>query len=123
LKGKPLPKSPNDLLQHNCITLRLPTSGGIYAWELKKGSREVQVRVDGQCTFNGAYQMINCALSGCGLAFVPDDLVADHVRAGRLKYVLEDWFPMFPGFHIYYPSRRHPSRALAIVVEALRFRS
>ncbi|WP_321899611.1 LysR family transcriptional regulator [Paraburkholderia heleia] len=116
----PSPRQPKDLLHHNCITLRLPTRGGLYAWELKKGKREMQVRVDGQFTFNGAYQMLNAAIDGAGLAFVPEDLAQPHVDAGRLQYVLEDWFPTFPGLHIFYPSRREYSRALAIVVDALR---
>ncbi|WP_042270468.1 LysR family transcriptional regulator [Paraburkholderia heleia] len=116
----PSPRQPKDLLHHNCITLRLPTRGGLYAWELKKGKREMQVRVDGQFTFNGAYQMLNAAIDGAGLAFVPEDLAQPHVDAGRLQYVLEDWFPTFPGLHIFYPGRREYSRALAIVVDALR---
>ena len=118
----PTPKTPRDLLQHNCITLRL-ASGGLYAWELGKDGQEVQVRVEGQATFNGVYQMLNAALSGGGLAFLPDDLAQPHVTAGRLQYVLEDWFPIFPGLHIYYPSRRQSSRALQLVVEALRYRT
>ncbi|MDR3098957.1 MAG: LysR family transcriptional regulator [Paraburkholderia sp.] len=120
LKRHPAPKQPKDLLHHNCITLRLPTRGGLYAWELKKGKREIQVRVDGQCTFNGTYQMLNAALDGAGLAFVPEDLAQPHLAAGRLVYVLEDWFPTFPGPHIFYPARREFSKALAVVVEALR---
>lgn len=120
--SRPAPKVPQDLLQHNCITLRLASSGGLYAWELRKGGKEVQVRVEGQAIFNGVYQMLNAALSGCGLAFVPDDLAAPHVAAGRLKYVLEDWCPIFPGLHVYYPSRRQSSRALSLVVDALRYR-
>ena len=121
LKKHPAPKQPKDLLQHNCITLRLPTHGGRYAWELKKGKRAMQVRVDGQLTFNGVYQMLNAAIDGAGLAFVPEDLAQPHVAAGRLRWVLEDWFPTFPGLHIFYPSRREYSKALSIVVEALRF--
>lgn len=120
--SRPAPSTPQDLLQHNCITLRLASSGGLYAWELQKDGKDVQVRVDGQATFNGVYQMLNAALRGWGLAFVPDDLAAPHVAAGRLKYVLQDWFPSFPGLHIYYPSRRQSSRALSLVVEALRYR-
>lgn len=115
-----MPKQPKDLVHHNCITLRLPTHGGLYAWELKKGKKEVQVRVDGQLTFNGTYQMLNAAIDGAGLAFVPEDLAQPHVAAGRLKYVLEDWFPTFPGLHIFYPARRGFSRALTVVVDALR---
>ena len=120
LRKHPSPKQPNDLLKHNCITLRLPTRGGLYAWELRKGKRQMQVRVDGQFTFNGAYQMLNAAIAGAGLAFVPEDLARPHVEAGRLRWVLDDWFPTFPGLHIFYPSRREYSKALSIVVDALR---
>jgi DNA-binding transcriptional LysR family regulator len=120
LAQHPVPKQPKDLLNHNCITLRLPTLGGVYAWELKKGSRSIQVRVDGQFTFNGAYQMLNAALDGAGLAFIPEDLARPHVAAGRLRWVLPDWYPSFPGLHIFYPSRREYSKALSIVVDALR---
>lgn len=120
LEKHPAPRQPKDLLNHNCITLRLPTRGGLYAWELKKGKREIQVRVDGQLTFNGVYQILNAALDGAGLAFVPEDLAQPHVVAGRLQWVLEDWFPTFPGLHIFYPSRREYSKALSVVVDALR---
>jgi DNA-binding transcriptional LysR family regulator len=88
LSKHPTPKQPKDLLSHNCITLRLPTRGGLYAWELKKGNRQIQVRVEGQFTFNGVYQMINAAIDGAGLAFVPEKLARPHVEAGRLRYVL-----------------------------------
>jgi DNA-binding transcriptional LysR family regulator len=120
LEKHPAPRQPNDLLNHNCIRLRLPTRGGLYPWELKKGKREIQVRVDGQLTFNGVYQMLNAAIDGAGLAFVPEDLAQPHVSAGRLRWVLEDWFPTFSGLHIFYPSRRAYSRALSVVVDALR---
>ena len=120
LSKHPAPKQPKDLLSHNCITLRLPTRGGLYTWELKKGNRALQVRVDGQFTFNGTYQMLNAAIDGAGLAFVPEDLAQPHVAAGRLVWVLPDWFPTFPGLHIFYPSRREYSKALSVVVDALR---
>ncbi|WP_137894477.1 LysR family transcriptional regulator [Ramlibacter sp. 2FC] len=121
--GKRQPvREPQDLLRHNCINLRMTSSGGVLAWELKKGDREVPVKVDGQSTFNGVYQMLNAAVAGCGLAFIPEDLAQPYVAAGQLQYVLEDWFPTFPGFHIYYPSRRQSSRALALVVDSLRYR-
>jgi DNA-binding transcriptional LysR family regulator len=120
LAKHPAPKRPKDLLQHNCITLRLPTHGGRYAWELKKGGRQLQVRVDGQFTFSSTYQMLNAAIDGAGLAFVPEDLARPHVAAKRLRWVLEDWFPTFPGLHIFYPSRREYSKALSVVVDALR---
>ncbi len=123
LKSRPAPKGPQELLQHSCITLRLPTRGDIYAWELKKGKREVQARVDGKLTCNGVYQMLNAAVDGAGLAFVPAYLAEPHVAAGRLRWVLEDWSPTFPGLHIFYPSRREHSRAFALVIDALRYRA
>jgi DNA-binding transcriptional LysR family regulator len=117
---RPVPTSPQDLLKHNCITLRLAGSGGLYAWELRNGDSEVQARVTGQLTFNTAYQMLNAALSGCGLAFVTEDLAKPYVQDGRLLSVMESWCPTFPGLHAYYPSRRHSSRALALVIDAIR---
>lgn len=122
-RDRPAPKVPQDLTTHNCINLRLPTHGGVIGWELKKGSREVQLRPEGQATFNGAYEMMNAALSGSGLAYVPEDLAQEHVDAGRLRRVLEDWSKSFPGHHLYYPSRRQSSRALSVVVDALRLRT
>ncbi|MDE1007967.1 MAG: LysR family transcriptional regulator [Paraburkholderia fungorum] len=122
LVNKLQPKKPQDLMQHNCINLRLPTLGGFYAWELKKGSREVQVRVEGQLSFNGSYHMLDAALAGYGLAYLPSDLVQAHVAAGRLVRVLDDWCPTFPGLHAYYASRSESSRALALVIDSLRYR-
>ena len=122
LARSPAASKPQDLLKHNCIKLRLPTRGGLYAWELKKGRREMQVRVDGQVTVDSTYQKLRAALDGFGLAYLPEDLAQAHVDAGRLQWVLEDWFPTFPGLHIFYPSRREYSRALSVVVEALRYR-
>lgn len=122
LENKPQPKKPQDLMQHNCINLRLPTLGGFYVWELKKGSREVQVRVEGQLSFNGSYHMLDAALAGYGLAYLPSDLVQAHVTAGRLVRVLDDWCPTFPGLHAYYASRSESSRALALVIDSLRYR-
>jgi DNA-binding transcriptional LysR family regulator len=121
--ARPLPTSAQDLQKHNCITLRLSGSGGIYAWELRNAGRNVEIRVRGQATFNSAYQILNAALSGCGLAFVPEDLAGIHVRAGRLLSVMEDWCPSFPGLYAYYPSRRHSSRALRLVIDAIRLKS
>jgi len=116
------PKKPQELADHNCINLRLPTYGGLYAWEFEKGGRELKVRVDGQLVFNGSAQMLNAALAGFGLAYVPEDLAQPHVTQGRLKRVLEDWCPPFPGYHLYYPSRRQLSPAFALLVDALRYR-
>ncbi|MFM0133282.1 LysR family transcriptional regulator [Paraburkholderia sediminicola] len=122
LQNRVLPKTPQDLTTHSCINLRLPTHGGFYAWELKKGSREVQVRVEGQLAFNGTYQMLDAALSGYGLAYVPADVAHPHIAAGHLVWVLEDWCPTFSGQHAYYASRRQTSRAMAVVIDALRYR-
>jgi len=117
-----MPATPQDLLRHNCICLRLSGSGGIYAWELSSGDEQLEVRVSGQATFNSAYQMLHAALSGCGLAFVPQDMTETHVREGRLLSVMPDWCPAFPGLHAYYPNRRHSSRALELVIEAIRYK-
>jgi DNA-binding transcriptional LysR family regulator len=116
------PKKPQDLIGHNCINLRLPTHGGLYAWEFEKGARELKVRVEGQLVFNGTFQMLNAALGGFGLAYVPEDLVQPHLAKGRLKRVLEDWCQPYSGYHLYYPSRRQPSAAFALLVDALRHR-
>ncbi|WP_193099856.1 LysR family transcriptional regulator [Burkholderia sp. Z1] len=117
------PASPQDLVAHDCINLRLPTHGALYAWELARGDDTLQVRVDGQVTFNGTYEMLDAALAGYGLAYVPAELAAPHVAAGRLDSVLDDWCPTFPGHHLYYASRRQSSRALAVIVDALRYRA
>jgi DNA-binding transcriptional LysR family regulator len=116
------PKKPQDLVGHNCINLRLSTHGGLYAWEFGKGNRELKVRVEGQLVFNGTFQMLNAALAGLGLAYVPEDLAQPHLAKGRLKRVLEDWCPPYPGYHLYYPSRRQSSAAFALLVDALRYR-
>jgi DNA-binding transcriptional LysR family regulator len=120
-KKRPEPKRPQDLIDHNCINLRLPTHGGLYAWEFERGGRELRVRVEGQLTFNGTSQMLNAALSGFGLAYIPEDLALPHIAKGRLKRVLEAWCPPYSGYHLYYPSRRQSS-AFALLVEALRYR-
>ncbi len=116
------PKRPQDLVDHNCINLRLATHGGLYAWEFEKGGRELKVRVEGQLTFNGSFQMLHGALAGFGLAYVPEDLAQPHIAKGHLKRVLEDWCPPYSGYHLYYPSRRQPSAAFALMVDALRHR-
>lgn len=122
-EAHPPPRRIEDLMRHNCVSLRL-TSGGLYAWELKDGDGSgVQVRVEGQAVFNGVYQMLHAALTGCGLAFLPDDLVAPYVKAGQLRRVLKAHCPAFPGLHAYYPSARHKSRALQVVIDALRWRT
>ena len=121
-KNRPEPKKPQDLIGHNCINLRLTTLGGLYAWEFEKGNRELKVRVEGQLTFNNTAQMLTAALDGFGLAYVPEDLVKPYVAKGQLKRVLADWCPPYAGYHLYYPSRRQPSAAFALFVEALRYR-
>ncbi len=119
---RPEPKRPQDLIGHDCVNLRLSTLGGLYGWEFEKAGRELKVRVEGQLTFNASAQMLNAALAGFGLAYVPQDLAQPHIAKGRLKRVLADWCPPYAGFHLYYPSRRQPSAAFALLVEALRYR-
>jgi DNA-binding transcriptional LysR family regulator len=118
----PKPDMPQDLTTHNCINLHLPTLGGLYAWEFDKDDREIKVRVDGQLVFNSSTQILNAALNGHGLAYVPDDMVLQHLAEGRLVRVLEDWCQPFPGYHLYYPSRRQNSSAFGVVIDALRYR-
>lgn len=120
--GRPEPKHPRDLTAHNCINLRLPTHGGVYAWEFEKGDHELNVRVEGQLTFNSATQMLHAALAGAGLAYLPEDTVTPHLEDGRLKRVLAGWCPPFSGYHLFYPSRRQHSAAFALVLETLRYR-
>jgi len=115
------PETPQDLTAHNCINMRLPTTG-IFAWEFEKDDHELRVRVDGQLVFNNIGMRREAALRGLGLAYIPEDQVASHVEKGELVRVLEDWCPLFPGYHLYYPNRRHASPAFTVVVEALRYR-
>jgi DNA-binding transcriptional LysR family regulator len=122
LKKRPELKKPQDLVQHQCINLRLPTHGGLYAWEFEKGDRELKVRVEGQLTFNGTAQMLNAALAGFGLAYVPEDLAQPLLAKQRLHRVLEEWCQPYAGYHLYYPSRRQPSAAFTLLVDALRHR-
>jgi len=121
-RKRPAPKQPQDLIGHDCINLRLPTHGGLYAWEFEKAARELKVRVEGQLVFNGTSQMLHAALAGFGLAYVPEELARPHLARGRLKRVLADWCPPFSGYHLYYPSRRQSSAAFALLVDALRHR-
>jgi len=116
------PKTPQDLTDHLCINLRLPTLGGLYAWELKKGKRELNVRVDGQFIVNGMAQVLSATLAGIGLGFMLEDAVREHIAKGRLLPVLEDWAPTFAGYHLYYPSRRQASPAFGLLVDALLYR-
>lgn len=117
------PAIPQDLTDHNCINLRLPTSGGLYEWEFKKDDREFTVRVDGQMTLSHIAPAIDAALDDVGLAYVPRDLVIPFLETGQLHEVLADWCPIFQGYHLYYPSRRHQSPAFTAFVDTFRFRS
>jgi DNA-binding transcriptional LysR family regulator len=121
-RTRPEPKRPQDLLSHNCINLRLPTLGSLYAWEFEKGGHDPKVRVEGQLVFNTTTQMLNAAIAGFGLTYVPEGLAQPHLGKGRLKRVLEDWCPPFAGYHLYYPSRRQSSAAFSLLVDALRHR-
>ena len=117
------PKTPQDLTQHNCLNLRLPTHGGsLYVWEFEKNGREVNVRVEGQLVFNSAGLLLKAALQGLGLAYVTEGNAQPHTSNGELVRVLSDWCPPFPGYHLYYPSRRQPSPAFSLLVDALRYR-
>ncbi|MGJ7484463.1 LysR family transcriptional regulator [Variovorax sp. LT2P21] len=120
LADKPLPKKPQDLTDHRCVNLRLPTHGNLYAWDFEKGKKSVKVRVQGQTVFNSTTLMLQAALDGLGFAYVPWDLMQPHITEGRLVPVLEDWWPRFPGYHLYYANRRQIAPALALVIEALR---
>ena len=120
-KSQREPKKPQELISHNCITLRLP-HGGLYVWEFEKGGRELRVRVEGQLTCNTTAQMLSAALAGLGLAYVPEGLAQPHLAKGHLKRVLADWCLPYSGYHLYYPSRRQPSAAFTLFVDALRYR-
>jgi DNA-binding transcriptional LysR family regulator len=116
------PQRPQDLVAHSCINLRLPTYGGLWAWDFERDGKELKVRVDGQLTFNSIFQVRDAALQGYGLAYIPEDLARPHLSKGQLAWVLEEWSPPWPGYHLYYPSRRQSSPAFALIVDALRHR-
>ena len=116
------PTSPQELTAHNCINIRLPTYGGVYAWEFERDGHELKVRVEGQLVFNTIALRLDAALAGLGLAYLPEDQVRPHLAAGRLVRVLEDWCPPFAGYHLYYPSHRQHTPAFALLIEALRWR-
>jgi DNA-binding transcriptional LysR family regulator len=120
--GRKRPQTPQDLTDHLCVNLRLPTLGGLYAWEFEKDRRELKVRVDGQLVFNDTGLMLEAAMAGLGLAYLPEDKVAPQLAQGRLIRVLADWCAPFPGYHLYFPSRRQPPPAFALLVDALRYR-
>lgn len=117
-----VPQHPRDLMKHQCINMRHPGSGTLYAWEFEKAGEALRVRVDGQLTFNSVYPMFEPVAAGYGLAFLQESLVIDGVRDGRYQIVLDDWCPYFSGYHLYYPSRRQTSPAFAVVLDALRHR-
>lgn len=116
-----IPQTPHDLQHHRCINMRLPTRGGLYAWEFEQHGEPLRVRVEGQLTLNSLPQRLEAAEAGLGLAYVPEDTIADGVAAGRLQHVLADWCVPFPGYYLYYPSRRQHTTAFALLVEALRY--
>ncbi|MCZ7502701.1 LysR family transcriptional regulator [Agrobacterium sp. ST15.13.015] len=120
IKERGIPITPQELTAHQCINLRLPTHGGTYAWEFEKDGEELRVRVDGQVICNGINQILKAALSGYGFGFVPDGLAQQDIEAGRLIQVLSDWCPSYPGYHLYYPSRRQSSAAFRVILDALR---
>jgi DNA-binding transcriptional LysR family regulator len=115
----PIPKLPGDLTGHNCINIRFP-SGGVYVWEFERRGRQLNVRVEGQAVFNTSPHIVLAALDGLGVAYLPEEEFAPHIKDGRLVRVLQDWCPPFSGYHLYYPSRRQHSPAFSLVVEALR---
>ncbi|QPC91819.1 LysR family transcriptional regulator [Mesorhizobium sp. INR15] len=117
------PAMPQDLMAHDCINLRLPTYGGLYVWEFEKDGRELNVRVEGQLVFNNIGLRLKAVLAGFGLAYLPEDQVSRELADGRLIRVLADWCPPFPGYHLYYPSRRQATPAFSLLVDALRYRA
>lgn len=118
----PLPVTPHDMTAHKCINIRLPTHGGVFSWDLEKDGHEVKVRGEGQLVFNSLAMRLSSALDGLGVAYMPEDQVLPYIADGRLIRVLEDWCPFFPGYHLYYPNRRHLSPALSLLVNVLRYR-
>lgn len=120
--NRPIPKKPQDLMHHNCINQRMPTSGGLYVWDFERRGQKLNVRVDGQLIFNTTQPQVDAALGGLGLTLLPEDELMPHIVSGRLVRVLEDWCPRFDGYHLYYPSRRQPSPAFSMVLDALRIR-
>jgi DNA-binding transcriptional LysR family regulator len=119
--GHPAPKNPRDLVNHNCINQRMQTAGGLYVWDFERRGRKLNVRVNGQLIFNTSPSMVDAAVAGLGIAFLPEDEFAPHLQEGRLVQVLEDWCPPFSGYYLYYPSRRQPPPAFSIILDALRF--
>jgi DNA-binding transcriptional LysR family regulator len=119
---RPPPMTPQELANHDCINLRLPTLGGLYAWEFEKDGHSLRVHVEGQLVFNSSVPRVRAVLAGFGLAFLPEDMVLPHIAAGELVRVLDDWCPPYTGYHLYYASRRQSSPAFQLLIEALRHR-
>ena len=119
----PIPQHPKDLLQHQCINERLPTLGGFWPWEFEDNGRELKIRVEGQLAFNNSYHGVDAAVSGFGLAYVPEEIATPYIRKGRLIRVLEQFCPKWEGYYLYYPNRRQSSPAFVSLVNALRYRS
>ena len=118
----PVPRTPRDLVGHNCINQRMQSAGGLFAWDFARRGKPLNVRVEGQMIFNTSPSIVDAAVAGLGLAHLPEQEFTPHLEQGRLQRVLEDWCPALPGFYLYYPSRRQPSPAFSLVVEALRVR-
>jgi len=118
----PPPLTPQQLTDHSCINLRLPTRGGLWAWDFERNGRELKVRVEGRIILNDIFDIVDAAVEGFGLAYVPEDLAELHIRKGRLMRVLDAWCPPWPGYHLYFPSRRQTSPVLTLLIEALRYR-
>ncbi|MNQ99241.1 HTH-type transcriptional regulator DmlR [compost metagenome] len=121
--SRALPNRPEDLEQYNCVNLRLATYGGLWAWEFGRDGQPIHIRVDGQLIYNSIYDCLDAAMAGLGVAYVPEDIALPYIRTGHLVSVLEDWCPYWPGFHLYYPSRRQPSGAMTLLISALRLDS
>lgn len=117
----PKPKNPRDLLKHNCINQRMQTSGGLYVWDFQRQGRPMNVRVNGQLIFNTSLNIVDAAVAGLGVAWLPEEEFAPHIEQGSLVRVLENWCPPFPGYYLYYPNRRQPSPAFSLVLKALRY--
>lgn len=122
LQKRGMPQHPKDLVDHTCINIRQISAGGLYSWEFEKGDQKLRVRVDGQLTFNGSYEMVDAAVLGYGIAYVPEDIVIEQVRSGALRIVLNEWSQPFSGYYIYFPSRRQSLPAFRVIVDALRHR-
>lgn len=118
--NRAIPRKPDDLMEHNCVNLRLPTYGGIWAWEFENRGRQINVRVNGQVMYNSIYDCLDAAVAGLGVAYVPEDMAQPYVKAGHLIPTLEEWCPLWAGYHLYYPSRRQPSGAMSALIAALR---